>query len=767
METLDLFLLNSTWRDEAQNHALVFWGTSGERGPVELVFTQHPPVFFIDRDEKLPALDFPFERKQLGLKSFSGRPVDGIYFQTQRDHRQGWDRFRATGVRHFEADVRPDERFLMERFIQGGVKVMGESEACDGWLRFTDPKIKASVVYPKFSMCSLDIETGVQSGELYSIGVHLTKGGIEEKKVFMLAGERKDLPEDLSLFPSEAELMQAFFAWFAKADPDLIIGWHVIGFDLMFLERKCSELGIPFGLARGGGEVILVEKPGAGYFATVPGRLVVDGPPMLRAAGYSFPNFKLETVAQDILETGKLIASDSNKIAEIERQFKNDKPALARYNLEDCVLVTQIFEKVGMVDFLISRVHTSGLLIDELGLPHAAFDRYYLPRLHRLGLVAATAEESGKKATKSLSLLPPKPGIYDHVALLDFSSLHPSMVCSFNIDPLALLKSDINPAITPSGCAFSKTEKILPDYLLKLMAGLQESTKRMHQSRARAHELILENLCMVLQSKNSRFYREEMDKALAVCVDWFLKETKNFAESVGHQVIYGDADSILVKLNTSRETELERTARQLAEDLGTHCRRKMKSEFGVDATLAFEFRRVFRKLMLPEAKNQTEAGRKRFGGLALQEGKPKLVFEGMSLTGSDWVPLAKDFQRTLLHKFFHNEPVEAFVREFVAALREGAYDDQLTYRKKLKKDLDSYAKNPPPQVRAARHLEKPGKYIDYVFTKRGPMPKKLVQNDVDYEHYVTKQLEPVGDTLFQLLGQSFSQMAEHKQFELF
>lgn len=767
LQTFDMFLITTSWRDEMQNHQLVFWAHSPQLGAVELVFQNTSPVFFVDHEEKLPAFDFPIDRKPLKLQNFLGRQVDGLYFKTQRDHRQGWERCRATGVRHFEADIRPDERFLMERFIRGGIRVMGTAETQEGFTRFVDPKIKAQKVVPEFSVVSLDIETGVKSGELYSIGVHFCGRGQELKKVFMLADRREDLPDQLALYPSETALLEAFLEWFIETDPDLIIGWHVIGFDLMFLERKCSELGLFLDLARGGEEISLVEKPGAGYFATIPGRIVIDGPPVMRAAGFTFPNYKLETVAQEILDTGKLIASDQNKIAEIERQFREDKASLARYNLEDCVLVSQIFEKAGILPFLIARVETSGLLMDELGLPHAAFDRYYLPKLHRMGLVAPTAEESAKKATKTKNGLEPKPGIFESVVHLTLGSLLPSMVCSFNIDPLSLLRCDVDPAVTPSGQSFSKSETILPHYLLELIDGLQKAQAAGDPPASRAFEMILENLCTVLRSKNSRFYRDELDEALSVCADWLLKESRNFLESLGHEVVYGDVDTMLIRLSLRENADLEDTARKLADDLGHHCRRKMKAEFGIDPTLSFDFRQCFTKLMLPEAKTQAEAAKKRFGGLVLAGGKQKLLFEGMSLTGSDWTPLAQDFQRALLHNYFTGENVETFIRTFVADLREGVYDDQLAYRKKLKKDLDSYARNPPPQVRAARLLSKPGKYIDYVFCKRGPVPTSMIQNDLDYEHYVEKQLQPVADTLLQLLGRSFRSMADHKQFELF
>lgn len=55
-----------------------------------------------------------------------------------------------------------------------------------------------------------------------------------------------------------------------------------------------------------------------------------------------------------MLGEGKDIGSDYDKMAEIERRFRDDKPALATYNLKDCELVTRIFEKTRVMDFILS-----------------------------------------------------------------------------------------------------------------------------------------------------------------------------------------------------------------------------------------------------------------------------------------------------------------------------------------------------------------------------------------------------------------------------
>ncbi len=372
METWDVLILTNEWRDEGEQHELRFYGKSPQLGPVELIFDHVPPLFFVDRQEKLPALDFPFDRKPVGLASFSGRPVDALYFRTQKELRQASDRFQATGVRHYEADVYPCDRFLMERFISNQARIAGESEKSGGLTSFRNPKIKAGKAEPGLVIASIDIETGVQSGQLYSIAVHISGAEGEHKRVFMLAESQQELPEDLYLYPDEGALLRAFLTWFRQVDPDLIIGWHVIGFDLSFLETKCRDLGMELDLARNGRKIVITERPGAGWFATISGRIVIDGPPTLRGSGHTFSNYKLETVAQELLQTGKLIAPDQNKVAEIERLFREDKAQLARYNMEDCVLVTHVFEETDLIPMLLERSRISGLMIDQINIAAAS-----------------------------------------------------------------------------------------------------------------------------------------------------------------------------------------------------------------------------------------------------------------------------------------------------------------------------------------------------------------------------------------------------------
>ena len=105
------------------------------------------------------------------MTAFDGSPVDAIYFRTQNDLYRARDRLQAQGTPTFEADVRPEERFLMERFIHGGIEIEGEFRQVGGIRQFVDPRMRSNAFQPEFSILSLDIETG-QKGQLYSIACH-------------------------------------------------------------------------------------------------------------------------------------------------------------------------------------------------------------------------------------------------------------------------------------------------------------------------------------------------------------------------------------------------------------------------------------------------------------------------------------------------------------------------------------------------------------------------------------------------------------------
>ncbi|HOJ08911.1 MAG: hypothetical protein HND40_13315 [Ignavibacteriota bacterium] len=419
----DVFILTGEWLDYNGRNILKFIGTTDKIGPVEIIITNNKPVFFVENTAILNPLKKNFLRKETKLQNFDYKPVDAVYLNTQRELAALADSLHESDIKTYESDIDPLRRYLMEKGINSQLKITGVGEQRNSLTRFTNPVIEPCVVSPQFVIASLDIETGTKSNQLYSIAVHVTGKQGEYKKVFMLGEKPKNSPDYISIYDKERELLISFFNWFKEIDPDIIIGWHVIGFDLLFLENKCRGLGISLDIARANGRVLIRQRKPSGHYISLTGRVVIDGPAMLRASFFNFEDFKLETVAQELLGEGKTIDADTKKIEEIERRFREDKISLAEYNLQDAVLVSEIFKKTGLIELSVRRAQISGLLMDQLGMMTAAFDHLYLPKLHQAGFAAPNLKDIYTAGhAPGGYVIEPVPGIYENIVVLDFKS---------------------------------------------------------------------------------------------------------------------------------------------------------------------------------------------------------------------------------------------------------------------------------------------------------------------------------------------------------
>ena len=268
-----------------------------------------------------------------------------------------------------------------------------------------------------------------------------------------------------------------------RHDPDAIIGWNLVQFDLRVLRDHAEQLKVPLLLGRGG-DVMGWRQHNSGqhYFAEAAGRLIIDGIEALRSATWSFSSFSLESVAQTLLGEGKAIDTPYARMDEIQRMFDEDKPALARYNLKDCELVTRIFAHTDLLAFLLERSSVTGLAADRSGGSVAAFTHLYLPPMHRLGYVAPNLGDIRGENSPGGFVMDSRPGLYDSVLVLDYKSLYPSIIRSFLIDPLGLVEGLHQPDDEHSvegfrGARFSRTRHCLPAIVERVWQG-REAAKR-------------------------------------------------------------------------------------------------------------------------------------------------------------------------------------------------------------------------------------------------------------------------------------------------
>lgn len=777
MDVRQGFVLTRHWRDTPSGTHVEFW-LATDQGPQAVRLPYQVSIAFIPAMQRVQAEallvnERNVELRDLALCDFQSRSVMGLYCQQHGQLIDIAQRLRRAGVEVFEADIRPPERFLMERFITAPVSFSGQPQA-DGLLLETQMK-PAPDYRPRLKLVSLDIETSAH-GDLYSIALE----GCGQRQVYMLGkATEADTPVDFDLefCSSRGQLLERLNQWLAQHDPDAIIGWNVVQFDLRVLHEHARRLGIPLLLGRGGSEMQWREHGTRNnhFFASAAGRLIIDGIESLRSATWSFPSFSLENVAQTLLGEGKDISTPYQRMDEINRMFAEDKPALARYNLKDCELVTRIFEKTELLTFLLERASVTGLPADRSGGSVAAFYHLYMPLMHRQGFVAPNLGDKPPQASPGGFVMESQPGLYESVLVLDYKSLYPSIIRTFLIDPLGLVEGLREPDDEHSvpgfrGARFSRTRHCLPSIIERVANGREVAKREKNAPLSQALKIIMNAFYGVLGSSGCRFFDTRLASSITLRGHEIMLKTRALIEAQGYSVIYGDTDSTFVWLRSEHsEEDAARIGRELVQHVNQWWQAHVRAEYGLTSALELQFETHYSRFLMPTIRGAEEGSKKRYAGLVVRaEGQREMVYKGLETVRSDWSPLAQQFQQALYLRIFNRQPYQDYVRDFVRSTLAGEHDELLIYRKRLRRTLSDYERNVPPHVRAARLADeyndqhgRPRQYqhggtIRYVITMAGPQPLENLTAPVDYEHYLTRQLQPVADAILVFVDDDFS-----------
>lgn len=769
------FLLTRHWRDTPAGSEVVLW-LATDSGPQRLVLPAQESVAFIpeafrQQTEALIRNERHTRVQSLQLKDFRRRPVFGLYCRSHRQLQQLEKRLRKNGIAVFEADIRPPERYLMERFITAPVWFSGEPRGD----ALVNARLKPHPDYrPPLKWVSLDIET-TEHGELYCIGLE----GCGQRQVYMLGppnGDASQLDFDLIYIDSRPQLLTRLNDWFARHDPDVIIGWNLVQFDLRVLQKHADRYSIPLRLGRQSYALEWREhgfKPGV-FFAQARGRLVIDGIEALKSAFWDFPSFSLEAVARTLLGEGKAIDNPWQRMEEINWRFAHDKPALARYNLKDCELVTRIFQHTAIIPFLLERATVNGLAVDRHGGSVAAFSHLYIPRMHRAGFVAPNLGEIAPEASPGGYVMDSRPGLYDSVLVLDYKSLYPSIIRTFLIDPVGLVEGLAHPDNADSvpgfrHARFSRHTHCLPAIVEQIWHGREIARRDSNQPLSQALKIIMNAFYGVLGTNACRFFDPRLASSITLRGHAIMQQTRELIENEGFDVIYGDTDSTFVWLKSAHsETEATAIGHQLAQHVNRWWQQHLQQTYGLESALELEYETHFSRFLMPTIRGTEQGSKKRYAGLIRSGEHEKLVFKGLESVRTDWTLLAQHFQQNLYGRIFRGEPWQEYIRSTVTQLLAGELDNQLVYKKRLRRALKDYERNVPPHVRAARladeqnrKLNRPLQYqnggvIRYVMATAGPEPLEARQTPLDYDHYVTKQLQPIAEGILPFVGDNFA-----------
>ncbi|HEX7408635.1 MAG TPA: DNA polymerase II, partial [Candidatus Binatia bacterium] len=614
----------------------------------------------------------------------------------------------------------------IDRGIRGAFELDGAGETRPRLGRvYRNPNLRPARWVPRLKVLSIDIETSLEGERLYSIALF----GCGMDRVIIV---HEGVLGNAECVPSEQAAIRRFLELLRDLDPDVITGWNVVDFDLAFLARVARRHGVRFAIGRSDDEFDLRKDPSftRESRAVVFGRQVLDGLSLMRGAFIRLDDYKLETAAQAFLGKGKLITGDGRH-TEIEALYRGDPQRLVDYNLQDARLVLELLERTGLVDLTIERSLLTGMQLDRVSAAIASVDSLYLNALRARGVVAPSVGADQREAVITGGyVMESKPGLYQNVLVFDFKSLYPSIIRTFNIDPLTYVPNRVPllakegpgevPAAgvvrAPNGACFRRdVAGIIPELLTSLAAEREQAKRAGNSVKSNAIKILMNSFYGVLGASASRLFSPDVANAVTHFGQLIIRRAAECAEHTGHEVLYGDTDSLFVD---THEPDAER-ARQLGErlraEIGAAVAHSLETEFGCHSFLELEFEKLYRRFFLPEIRGGKIGSKKRYAGLLVDDATEQIEFVGLESVRRDWSEVSKRFQRELLQRVFHNQPVQEFIRAFIADLRAGRFDDELTYKKAIRKELDAYTKTTPPHVKAARKQSgTPGRIIAYV-----------------------------------------------------
>ena len=766
------FILQPTYRIEAGRPVVYLFGRL-ENGETFLVRdTRTVPYFFVRQSDAPRAWQLGADRQApTEWKTLGGDPVVRVEVPAPPDAVPLRDRLIQAGIPCFEADVRFAIRYLIDHGLRGGVAIDGPFRSGNRISRvFDDPALSACEFRPKLKALSLDLETDSKGSRILSAALH----GDTVGEVLVAAPALTKRPEATVFCGNEKNLLLRLAENIRHHDPDVLTGWNLIDFDLTVLNQRSHAHNLTLELGRIPGPM-KIQKDSSFWGASraeVPGRMVLDGIQLLRGAFIKLEDYSLETAARSLLGEGKTLAGPERHL-DIERLYREDLPAFVAYNLTDARLVTRILERTRLVELAVERSLLTGMPLDRVSGSIASFDFLYLGELRKRGQVAPTVQAKAEvEPTAGGAVLEPVTGLHENILGLDFKSLYPSLILTFNIDPAGHVPSpspDEDLIRAPNGACFRREPGILPEILLRLFPRREAAKKSGDAITSQAIKILMNSFYGVLATPACRFHSAPVANAITHFGQSTLLWTKRHVEDIGHRVLYGDTDSLFVESNATAPDYALQVGRGLVQQINRDLSRHVFATHRVTSRLELEFQRLYLKLFLPAMRHGTAGARKRYAGWVEEKGQRQVTFVGMESVRSDWTELSKEFQHGLYERVFRGEPVEDFIRGFVESLKSGKRDSLLVYRKSLRKPLSEYTETTPPHVKAARLLPTaPGRRIAYVMTLAGPQPDGFQDSPIDYDHYIDKQVEPVADALLTQLGTTFrAVMGNERQMELF
>jgi DNA polymerase I len=578
-----------------------------------------------------------------------------------------------------------------------------------------------------------------------------------EEKQFLTSEDKNDKP-----------VLEAFIDYVQSFDPDIIVGFGTNTRDWQYLCERCRKLGMRLTVDRA------KTEPHTSVYGHVSltGRANVD----LLDFADEFPEVKVKTLENLADYLGVMKLESRTIIEDVDfPDYWDDKAkreVLKKFSMENTRCVLGIADAV--LDFAMQLSSLVSLPIDHVGAAAVGFrvEWFLIKHAQKIGELVPRRMEQAYRPYAGGLVLQPEPGLHENISVLDFKSMYPNIMITYNLSPDTYV-SPKEPSPLPEqvyeapevGHKFRKEPpgfyKEILSYLINVREQVRKKMKaldpksveyRVLDARQKAVKVITNAAYGYAGWTGARWYIKPVAEAATAWGRHLIMNTIDMARKEELKVVYGDTDSIFVRHDAEK---IARFSKEIEEKLGL----EMKPD------------KTYVRIFFTEAK-------KRYAGL-LPDGRLDIV--GLEVIRGDWAAVAKTVQEKVLDIILKEQsPKKAatFVRQYISELRQKRvpYHDLIIW-KTLTKPPEEYAVK-AAHVEAARMLTEKGWKLDVgdkvgyvVITGTGRLYERVKPyilasyDEVDTEYYVTKQVAPAAARVLESFGIAEEQLLAGKPME--
>ncbi|MFA5572842.1 MAG: DNA polymerase domain-containing protein, partial [Candidatus Bathyarchaeia archaeon] len=558
----------------------------------------------------------------------------------------------------------------------------------------------------------------------------VTNNGFEKQFV---ASQNKD----------DTTIIQEFMAYIRSFDPDIIVSYGANRTDWTYLRERSHKHGFLLNFDRASSE------PHKGVYGHVSTTGIVN----IDLADFSnmFPEVKVQNLANFAKNLGVTIERkriiDETSFADFwDTPQKNAE--LLQYGLDNAHRVYGTIKL--LIDFSIQLSILTLMPLDQVMSAATGFrvESYLIKQAQKIGeIVPRRLEQTYVPYTGGLVLLP-KPGLHENIAVLDFKSMYPNIMITYNLSPDTYIQAgDPEPSegvyVAPEiGYRFRKSPPGFYNealtHLLNIRAAIRQKMKQQTtrtveyqvlNARQKALKIITNAIYGYAGWIGARWYIKPVAEAASAWGRHIIWTSSQMAKNDGVEVIYGDTDSLFVKYDKTKNEKLQADIQQTLK-------------------LEVEISHIYVRVFFSEAK-------KRYAGLR-QDGSLDIV--GLEVIRGDWAEVAKRVQQHVLEiilKVQSPEKAIEYVKSIAIDLQHNRIPlEDLIIWKTLTKPPKNYAVR-APHVQAAKMLIERGARltigdkVGYVIqTGKGPLFSRAIPyvfakiDNVDSTYYITNQVLP-------------------------